>query len=163
VAWPSFYTQGDTIVAGLHARQMLHDSEWWRSPTGLGPELSFHLARCADGTCLAGPVHHYHAWHVNDVFCKSTTEDFRRASSMRVPRGDTDILTGFACHATRSLVLRDRSRAFSLSHFIPARGDAFACKLPSPQGGDAFISSFPAKGKGLAWCPTTPCRADCLG
>jgi hypothetical protein len=44
-------------------------------------------------------------------------------------------------------------------YFLPARGNAFACKLPSPQGGEAFFSSFPVKGKVLAWCSTMPCRA----
>jgi hypothetical protein len=34
-------------------------------------------------------------------------------------------------------------------HFLPAKEDAFSCKLPSPQGGEAFISSFLARGRAL--------------
>jgi hypothetical protein len=66
------------------------------------------------------------------------------------PEGDMEILAGSAHHVPGGLVLRDRSRASLIRHFLLVRGETFSSKLPSLQGGDTFIFSFPTKGEGLA-------------
>jgi hypothetical protein len=90
--------------------------------------------RYADGTRPAGLVCHYRACRNNVVFCKSTAVDFRHMSSMRVSRGVTgDLPVGFVRHVPGGLVFWDRSRAFSRMLLLPARGDAFDCKLSLPR------------------------------
>jgi hypothetical protein len=128
---------------------MLHGSERWRSHAGLGLELSSHPVWCGALMGLDQPVQSIIS--APGMVMMSSACPLQRASAAHLPRafpgGDKEILAGSSCHAPYCLVLRDRSRSFSGTHFLPARGETISCKLPSPQGGEAFTSSSPQREK----------------
>jgi hypothetical protein len=137
--WPSFYRS-----RGYHSGVALQ---------GYAPCcLSSSLARCADGTRSAGLVRYYGACRDNDAFCKSAAVDYRRTSSMRIPRRRQEISpwdTPATC--LESLNFGRYPEPSPVRSFLLARGGALSHK-PSPPAREGILlehASLPAMGRGL--------------
>jgi hypothetical protein len=157
VAWPSFYTQGDTTVAGLHVWQMSHSFGRWPRPGAV-----FHSAWRAASMGLDQPVLSVSTATAAVMMPSASPPQW--TSTARPPCA----LLGVTGRSLRdSLATRPEVLSFGTSlepffvcHFLPARGDAFACKVPSLQGGETFSSSFLARRRALPGA--RQCLADCL-
>jgi hypothetical protein len=151
---PPLISQGDAIVAEMHARQMSRGSKQWHSLVELSPAVlhaDWH-------TMLMGrdrPVSSVFSstGTGNDVFCLPAGVGSTTCSPCMFPGQDTGIPSQ-NMHTTRRSSMTHGCDFVPSCSFLPSRlGErAFPCMLSLPRSGrEPFLSSFlsPAWGEGL--------------